>query len=414
LAAGNPGSARAPSPARGWVQALVSRAEPDEDVVVYGGPERFAVGIGSEASITVGPGQNGASYPAGGDPWRQIGDFLDRAADAPVLGHLGSDLHRRVEPRLCAAQYPATWLMVPRLLFHVDAGGIRTLRGTPGRAWLTARPAPPSAAGPPLVTMTDDGGREPYEKAVRRVLTWIDGAADHRCTVARRTWLAHGVDVARLLRTSPMPTEVNRLFYIRHGKFEMAGNSPELLVDGRLDAFRSYKLSGTYPRISGPRDRLLRSQFVTDRKILAEHGSSLAAWRARLGRLGTTTSTGCYVLDLPRLRHLMTVLEVRPGAISPRDLLRATLPVPCFPTSGLGVLAEVEPFARGAYYGLVGQIHPDRITLSQVLRAVYRWQDTWFAVAGAAVTRDSSPSGEWFETQRKLASIGIPSGTRPW
>jgi isochorismate synthase EntC len=188
----------------------------------------------------------------------------------------------------------------------------------------------------------------------------------------------------------------------------MAGNSPELLVHGNLAAFRSYKLAGTYPRHTGAADQDLAAAFLDDRKILAEHASTLTAWRRSLRRVGAVVGAGPTVLERSRLRHLMTVLTVQAEHASLTDLLRAALPMPCTPPDGLALLADLEPFARGAYHGLVGRIQPGRLSLSHVLRTVFRTGNQTFALAGATVTRDSIPAGEWADTCHKLADIEIP------
>jgi anthranilate/para-aminobenzoate synthase component I len=281
------------------------------------------------------------------------------------------------------------------------------LRGRPDRTWESVRPRLQHVRSAPL-TDPDETGRDAYEDAVRRTLDWIGDSAERRCTVARRVEISTPFPLARLLLTGPPPTRTSRLYYVRHDGFEMAGNSPELLVHGNLAAFRSYKLAGTYPRHAGATDRDLADAFLTDDKILAEHASTLTAWRRSLRRLGAVVGAGPTVLDRSRLRHLMTVLTVQAEHASLTDLLRATFPVPCTPPAGLALLAELEPFPRGAYHGLIGRFQPGRLSLSQVLRTVFRTGPDTFSYAGATITRDSTPSGEWADTCHKFADIEIP------
>ncbi|MCC9309537.1 chorismate-binding protein [Kitasatospora sp. RB6PN24] len=395
-----PERARLVTTARAWAHALAEHADPHEDLVVYGGPDSYLIGVGSSARLALDGTRT--------DPWPAITEFLEQAAGAPVLGHLGSDLLRGLEPRLARADYPASWLTLPRLLFQVDATGPTVLRGRPGQSWETLRPRLAHPIG--SVPLADKGeqGRAAYEDAVRRVLEWIGDSADHRCTLARRVEVSTRFPLTRLLLTGPPPTQTSRLFYVRHDGFEMAGNSPELLVHGNLAAFRSYKLAGTYPRHPGATDRDLAAAFVSDGKILAEHASALGAWRRSLRRLGAVVGAGTSVLERARLRHLMTVLTVQPEHATLTDLLRAALPTPCNPPAGLSLLAELEPFPRGAYHGLVGRIQPGRLSLSQTLRTVFRTGTDTFTHVGAAITRDSTPAGEWADTCHKLADIEIP------
>ncbi|MFE9426568.1 chorismate-binding protein [Kitasatospora sp. NPDC006697] len=389
-----PERARLVTTARAWAHALAEHADPHEDLVVYGGPDTFLVGVGSSARL--------ALDPADPDPWRSVTDFLDQAAGAPVLGHLSTDLLRPHDPAAPRPGYPASWLCLPRLLFQVDGTGPTVLRGRPGRDWDAVRPADLAAARSAPLDGTDETGRPAYEQAVRDALDWIGGDPERRCTVARRIEIAPAFPLSRLLLTGPQPNPTCRLFHIRHDGFQMSGNSPELLVHGNLAAFRSYRLAGTHPRRHlGTADREAAAAFLRDHKILAEHASTLTAWRRSLRRLGAVVGAGPTVLDRHRLRHLMTVLTVQADHASLTDLLRAALPAPATPPAPL-------PFPAGAYHGLVGRIQPGRLALSKILRTVFQESGHTYAYAGATVTRDSVPAGEWADTCHKFADIEVP------
>ncbi|GAA1936762.1 chorismate-binding protein [Kitasatospora viridis] len=388
-----PERARLVTTARAWAHALAEHADPHEDLVVYGGPDTFLVGVGSSARLALDPGE--------ANPWPAVTEFLDHAAGAPVLGHLAPDLLRPPHADTPPPGYPASWLTLPRLLFQVDATGPTVLRGRPGPDWDEVRPADRAAPRAAPLDGTGEQDRPAYELAVRRALDWIDGDPDRRATVARRIEVAPHFPLTRLLLTGPPPNPTCRLFHVRHDGFLMSGNSPELLVHGNLAAFRSYKLAGTGPRQRGSADRELAAAFLRDHKILAEHAATLAAWRRSLRRLGAVVGAGPTVLDRHRLRHLMTVLTVQADHASLTDLLRAALPAPATPPADL-------PFPRGAYHGIVGRFQPGRLSLSKVVRTVFQESGQTYAFAGATVTRDSTPAGEWADTCHKFADIEVP------
>ncbi len=144
--------------------------------------------------------------------------------------------------------------------------------------------------------------------------------------------------------------------------------------------------------------------------------------RNDLGRVcepGTVTVPALFdVEEHPGLHHLVSTVRgrLRPGVGWPA-LLGATFPpgsVTGAPKlAALSTIAALEPASRGVYCGAVGWVDSDRGTgdLNVAIRTF------WFADGevrfgtGGAVTWDSTPEGEWEETELKARRlIRVASG----
>jgi len=71
-------------------------------------------------------------------------------------------------------------------------------------------------------------------------------------------------------------------------------------------------------------------------------------------------------------------------------------------------LLSIEKQKRGPYYGLVGFYSPDKkASFTQILRSVFRVEDTCYSWVGAAVTQGSTARGELEESKLKLSDIVV-------
>jgi para-aminobenzoate synthetase component 1 len=123
----------------------------------------------------------------------------------------------------------------------------------------------------------------------------------------------------------------------------------------------------------------------------------------------------CAVEPHPGLFHLVSTVtgQLRPGVGWP-DLVEATFPpgsVTGAPKlAALETIAQLEPVARGVYCGAVGWVDADRRQgeLNVAIRTFWVEDSQLHFGTGGAITWDSSPEGEWSETElkaRRLLSV---------
>jgi para-aminobenzoate synthetase component 1 len=139
----------------------------------------------------------------------------------------------------------------------------------------------------------------------------------------------------------------------------------------------------------------------------------------RVCRPGTVTVPGLFeVEEHPGLHHLVSTVRgrLRPGCGWP-DVLAATFPpgsVTGAPKlAALDAIARLEPASRGVYCGAVGWVDADRRAgdLNVAIRTFWFADDEVRFGTGGAITWDSTPEGEWEETELKARRlIRVASG----
>jgi len=380
--------------------ALQHLASDGAPVVAYGDERAVVIAIGVDDELVI-------DDAAGVDWPHRVSAFLGRVGPRHVVGYLGFDLHRAGVPALRRASYPAAWLAVPRSVVRVEPDGFTVLHGdTTG--WLDALTGP--ARPPPRFAATgldlDAVARAELRARMQRALGWI-GDGPRRLTVAHQVPV-RGADLTALFAAGSGLPDTTRAFYLRNRWLTAAGRSPELLAAGTRRAFTMHKLSGTMPLAPGAAPRI---GAMATPKIRGEHESSIDSAVAALSAIGTVQWLGTAALPLPRMVHLMTALRVMPHAgASIADCLRVALPSGARPErDGLQQLAELERAGRGAYYGLIGVIAPDRsFSFSQVLRSLFTTGEGSFGWAGAALTWASTADAEVEEVRLKLRGVTDP------
>jgi len=261
-----------------------------------------------------------------------------------------------------------------------------------------------------LAVTLDQSDDADYLEQVEKALAWVQQDASRRMTVARRVPLP-SVDLLDTFHCQPSHNTLSRSFYLDIGTAAFVGKCPEVLLDWTPGKFNSYKLSGTYPKDKNPEsDKELVEQFLADGKIISEHQLSADGFGACIAKVGAVSRQGPSILNLDRLRHMMTTFTVNTDPKTPiAECLRAVLPAGVSPTAeGVPALLAIEKGKRGPYYGLVGLYAPSgKASFTQILRSVFKQDENYYSWVGAAVTNGSSAKGELEESKLKLSDIVV-------
>ncbi|MEV1021893.1 isochorismate synthase [Streptomyces sp. NPDC050264] len=196
----------------------------------------------------------------------------------------------------------------------------------------------------------------------------------------------------------------------------LVGASPELLVARDGSTLTANPLAGSAPRSADLAEDVRRAAALLESpKDLHEHAVVVAAVRAALAPF-------CTRLDVPErptlvrtaaMWHLSTTVTgelADPGTTTALDLASALHPTPavCGTPTDLArqVIAESEPFDRGAYTGMVGWQDADgdgewvvTIRCAEAEGGLLR------LFAGAGVVAASSPEAETAETGAKFRTF---------
>ncbi|MEU5086738.1 chorismate-binding protein [Streptomyces sp. NPDC021356] len=284
-------------------------------------------------------------------------------------------------------------------------------------------PAPGAWRGPAAGDWTSSLDRAAYTAAVRRIRAHIAAGEVYQVNLCRvlSAPVTPDADVdaltAVLARGNP-GLYAGTIRLPEHG-VEIATASPELFLRRAARAVESGPIKGT-----------ARTEAELLTKDYAENVMIVDLVRNDLGRVCTTGSVTvpdlCAVEKYPGLVHLVSSVrgELRADAGWPQ-LLAAAFPAGSITgapkASALRVIDSLETAPRGPYCGAVGWVDADRGTGELAVGIRTFWIDRPGGTpgapavlrfgAGAGITWDSDPDGEWHETELKAGRLlAVASG----
>ncbi|POX49054.1 chorismate-binding protein [Streptomyces sp. Ru72] len=281
-------------------------------------------------------------------------------------------------------------------------------------------PVPGRWPGPDAGDWASSLDRAAYTAGVRRIREHIATGEVYQVNLCRvlSAPVAPGADVdalaAVLARGNPAPY-AGTIRLPEHG-VEIATASPELFLRRAGRTVESGPIKGT-----------ARTEAELLAKDYAENVMIVDLVRNDLGRVCVTGSVTvpdlCAVEKHPGLVHLVSTVrgELRPDAGWP-DLLAAAFPAGSITgapkSSALRIIDALETAPRGPYCGGIGWVDADRGVgeLAVGIRTFWIERSSDGAAvlrfgAGAGITWDSDPEGEWRETELKAARLlAVASG----
>jgi anthranilate synthase component I len=451
--------------ARGPYSYLLESVEGGERLARYSfvGTEPYLAltvcGTAAEMRWLAGRGAGTVERVACADPLALVERELSRRAfvGAPELagfhggavGYLGYEAATRYEPSVPAPAADPLDLPLAvfvfcdtvlafdhvchsaRLITHVDADATngdettarleaerrlnaleRRLRGPLPRAAARGRRPMPAevspAAGASLLAP-----RARYEAAVARAQDTIRAGECYQVVPSRRVarpTSAPPFEIYRALRSiNPSPY----MFYLALDDIAIAGASPELLVRVERGEVAVHPIAGTRRRgATAAEDAELEAELRADEKERAEHVMLVDLGRNDVGRV---TEPGTMrveqFMDVERYSHVMHLVSHVTGRLradrTPFDALRAGFPAGTVTGApkvrAMRLIAEMEGERRGVYAGAIGYFGFDgNLDTCIALRTLVLKGGVAYAQAGGGVVYDSTPAGEFEETESKL------------
>ncbi len=268
-------------------------------------------------------------------------------------------------------------------------------------------------------------GESEYCLAVEAAREYILAGDIFQVVLAQRFDLdldADAFDLYRVLRqVNPSPY----MYFLRHGDLEIAGGSPEPMVqllDGRVI---SRPIAGTRKRGStDEHDRRLEAELREHPKELAEHVMLVDLARNDVGRVVEFGSLQIdEMMTLERYSHVMHLTSQVSGRLkegaTPIDVLRATLPAGTLSGApkvrAMEIIDELEPSKRGPYGGVVGYLDfSGNIDTAITIRTMLINGNRASVQAGAGIVADSVAADEHLECENKARALlaAVPAARR--
>lgn len=271
--------------------------------------------------------------------------------------------------------------------------------------------------------------RPGFEAAVARAKEHITEGDIFQVVLSRRLRGTYTGDLFAVYRSLRMINPSPYLFYLDFGDTRLAGSSPEVLVRCKDGLVEVLPIAGTRPRgATAAQDHELEADLLADPKELAEHVMLVDLGRNDVGRIAAFGTVEVPVFKrVDRYSHVMHIVsEVRGRLRSGIDAVGVL--EACFPAGtvsgapkvrAMEIIADLEPFPRGAYAGAVGYFGLDgNMDTCIAIRTLFAHGQNLKVQAGAGIVADSVPAREFDETVNKarvmlealrLASGGLPA-----
>ena len=224
---------------------------------------------------------------------------------------------------------------------------------------------------------------------------------------------APAFDIYRALRRiNPSPY----LFFLRFGRQQIIGSSPEFLVRVEDSAVSVRPIAGTRPRgATAEEDERLAADLLQDEKERAEHVMLVDLGRNDVGRVSAYgTVQVSEQMKIERYSHVMHIVSEVKGQLRPEldaiDALKA-----CFPAGtvsgapkvrAMEIIEELEPERRGLYSGALGYLDfSGNLDTCIAIRTMEVRDGIAYFQAGAGIVADSVPEREYMETVHKSNAL---------
>jgi len=214
----------------------------------------------------------------------------------------------------------------------------------------------------------------------------------------------------RLRQANPSPYQ----YFLKMGKREIVGSSPEMLVRVENQQATTFPIAGTRPRgLTPAEDARLEAELIADAKENAEHAMLVDLARNDIGRVckpGTVqVARYAQIKKFSHVQHLVSEVSGQLFGAS-TDALKSVFPAGTLSgapkLSALKIIDQLEPQPRGPYGGAVGFLSLDgACDFAISIRTLFCDGDTAFVQAGAGIVKDSDPLAEFRETEYKAQAL---------
>ncbi|MGM9926171.1 MAG: anthranilate synthase component I [Bacillus sp. (in: firmicutes)] len=215
-----------------------------------------------------------------------------------------------------------------------------------------------------------------------------------------------------LRRHNPSPY----MFYIEFGDYQVAGSSPESLLQGDGVNVITNPIAGTRKRgATLAEDERLEVELLHDEKELAEHRMLVDLGRNDLGRvceIGTVALTKYMLIEkYKRVMHIVSEVKGQKLAhVSNADVLASCLPAGTVSGApkirAMSIINELEEVKRNVYAGAVGyfSVHGS-FDFALAIRTMVVKDGKAYIQTGAGIVYDSDPGMEYQEVFNKARAL---------
>ena len=258
--------------------------------------------------------------------------------------------------------------------------------------------------------------KEEFMESVKKAKQYIYDGDIFQVVLSKRWELEtdeHPFNLYRKLRSiNPSPY----LFYINFGDYQVAGSSPEMLVELKKEKIFTCPIAGTRRKTNNPSiDAELAKDLLADEKERAEHVMLVDLGRNDMGRVSKVKSVKVtefmQVHNYSHVMHLVSTVEGEKKESEDAFSVLASF-LPAGTLSGapkiraMEIIDELEPEKRGVYGGAIGyfSFNGDMDTCIAI-RTMLMKDGKVYLQAGAGITAKSVAEKEDEECENKIRAL---------
>lgn len=258
--------------------------------------------------------------------------------------------------------------------------------------------------------------KEEYMEKVKKAKRYIHEGDISQVVISKRWTLETQEDAfslyRKLRRLNPSPY----LFYLNFGEYQVAGSSPEMLVEVRKDKVYTCPIAGTRKRGKDEKeDETLAKDLLEDKKEKAEHVMLVDLARNDMGRIARIDSVKVTeFMNVHYYSHVMhLVSQVEGKKKEDKDvfsILHSFLPAGTLSGApkvrAMEIIDELEEEKRGLYGGAIGYFGFDGdMDMCIAIRTMVIKDGKVYMQAGAGIVVDSDPEKENEESENKVKAL---------
>ncbi|MEM2843327.1 MAG: anthranilate synthase component I [Candidatus Bathyarchaeia archaeon] len=255
-----------------------------------------------------------------------------------------------------------------------------------------------------------------YNEAVKKAKKYISLGDVFQVVLSKRYEFNFKGNLANfylnLKKTNPSPY----MFFLKMGKHQIVGSSPEMLVRVENNAIETFPIAGTRPRGKNvKKDEALTKELLSNSKEKAEHVMLVDLARNDVGKVSEFGSVKVQefmvVHKYTHVQHIVSkVVSKLKDGLSCYDVLKAVFPAGTVSGApkirAMEIIDELEPNRRGPYAGALGYFSYNRnMDFAITIRTLVANEDKGYIQSGSGIVADSSPTREWLETEHKAKAL---------
>jgi len=255
-----------------------------------------------------------------------------------------------------------------------------------------------------------------FTDIVTKAKKYIHDGDIFQVVLSRRFSFEVSGDILRIYKELRALNPSPYMYHMKFGHKVCIGCSPEMLVRVTGKEVETFPIAGTRKITDDEqKNEQLRQELLNDEKELAEHTMLVDLGRNDVGRVCTYGSV--HVADLMQVKRFSHVQHIVTHVIGTMDdshdmfsAFEAVFPAGTVTGApkvrAMEIINELEPDIREQYAGAVGYFSNNGCCdFAIAIRSIFIDGQNGFIQSGAGIVTDSTPQGEFKETEHKAGAL---------